>query len=150
MIASRLGPALSHIVDSTQTGFLPERWIGDNILAHLEEIDYCQQTQQPGVLVFLDFEKAFDRLNRPWIQQCMAAVGFAARAQQWVSILHAGSSGKLPVNGWHTQRFPVQSGVRASSAAHDSTCQAACSSAGVESHHLARWAASTLSALPCR
>ena len=39
-LASRLGPLLNHVVDATQTGFLPKRWVGDNVLAHLEEISY--------------------------------------------------------------------------------------------------------------
>ncbi|CAL8466245.1 g5781 [Coccomyxa elongata] len=60
-LASRLGPVLNHAGDATQTGFLPKRWVGDNVLAHLEEISYLQETQEPGVMVFLDFEKAFDR-----------------------------------------------------------------------------------------
>ena len=99
------------MVDSTQSGFLPQRWIGDNILAHLETIDFHQHSQQPGVLLFLDFEKAFDRLDRPWMERCMAAVGFAAGAQRWVSLLHAGTTARVAFNGWHTARFPVQSGV---------------------------------------
>ena len=111
VIASRLGALLNHVVDSTQTGFLPQRWIGDNILAHLETIDFHQYSQQPGVLLFLDFEKAFDRLDRPWMERCMAAVGFGAGAQRWVSLLHAGTTARVAFNGWHTARFPVQSGV---------------------------------------
>ena len=111
VIASRLGPLLNHVVDSTQTGFLPQRWIGDNILAHLETIDFHQHSQQPGVLLFLDFEKAFDRLDRPWMERCMAAVGFGAGAQRWVSLLHVGTTARVAFNGWHTARFPVQSGV---------------------------------------
>ena len=111
VIASRLGPLLNHVVDSTQTGFLPQRWIGDNILAHLETIDFHQHSQQPGVLLFLDFEKAFNRLDRPWMERCMAAVGFGAGAQRWVSLLHAGTTARAAFNGWHTARFPVQSGV---------------------------------------
>ena len=99
------------MVDSTQTGFLPQRWIGDNILAHLETIDFHQHSQQPGVLLFLDFEKTFDRLDRPWMERCMAAVGFGAGAQRWVSLLHAGTTARVAFNGWHTARFPVQSGV---------------------------------------
>ena len=39
VLADRMGPLLNHVVDSTQTGFLPQRWIGDNILAHLDIID---------------------------------------------------------------------------------------------------------------
>ena len=99
------------MVDSTQTGFLPQRWIGDNIFAHLETIDFHQYSQQPGVLLFLDFEKAFDRLDRPWMERCMAAVGFGAGAQRWVSLLHVGTTARVAFNGWHTARFPVQSGV---------------------------------------
>ena len=115
VIASRLGPLLNHVVDSTQTGFLPQQWIGDNILAHLEIIDCHQHSQQPGVLLFLFFEKAFDRLDRPWMERCMAAGVFGAGAQRWVSHLHAGTTAKVAFNGWHTARFPVQSGVFQSS-----------------------------------
>ena len=57
-VASRMGPLHTGVVIATQTGFLPNMWIGDNGLAHLEE------TQQLGVMLFLDFEKAFDRLDR--------------------------------------------------------------------------------------
>ena len=41
----------------------------------------------------------------------MAAVGFGAGAQRWVSLLHAGTTARVAFNGWHTARFPVQSGV---------------------------------------
>ncbi|CAL8465738.1 g5274 [Coccomyxa elongata] len=110
-LASRLGPVLNHVVDATQTGFLPKRWVGDNVLAHLEEISHLQETQEPGVMVFLDFEKAFDRLDRAWIERCMAAVGFGPGAQRWVHILHSGTTARVAYNGWHTDDFPVRSGV---------------------------------------
>ena len=110
-IASRIGPLLNQVVDATQTGFLPKRWAGDNVLAHLEEISYLEDTHQPGVQVFLDFEKAFDRLDRAWIERCMAAVGFGPGAQRWVHILHSGTTARVAFNGWHTDAFPVASGV---------------------------------------
>ena len=62
-LAIRLGPALQHVIDPTQTAFVPGRWIGDNVLCHLEEVEYLQQTGQPGCIVFLDFSKAYDRLS---------------------------------------------------------------------------------------
>ncbi|CAL8467796.1 g7339 [Coccomyxa elongata] len=110
-LASRLGPVLNHVVDATQTGFLPKRWVGDNLLAHLEEISYLLETQEPGVMVFLDFEKAFDRLDRAWIERCIAAVGFGPGAQRWVHLLHSGTTARVAYNGWHTDAFPVRSGV---------------------------------------
>jgi hypothetical protein len=64
----RLGPAMESIIDSTQTAFVPGRDIADNVLLHLEEIDYVQeQPGQQGCILFLDFEKAYDRLDRDWL-----------------------------------------------------------------------------------
>ena len=54
-LATRFGPALQHVVDPTQTAFVPGRWIGDNVLCHLEEVEYLQQTGQPGCKVFFFF-----------------------------------------------------------------------------------------------
>ena len=71
-LATRLGPALQHVIDPTQTAFVPGRWIGDNVLCHLEEVEYLQQAGQPGCIVFLDFSKAYDRLSRSWVQKCMS------------------------------------------------------------------------------
>eukprot|EP00775_Hariotina_reticulata_P014958 gene14958-biopygen52 len=67
---------LPSVIDPTQTAFVPGRQIADNVLCHLEEVDYLQQEQQPGVILFLDFAKAYDRLNRTWIQLCMKRMCF--------------------------------------------------------------------------
>ncbi len=84
-VATRFGPALQHVVDPTRTAFVPGRWIGDNVLCHLEEVEYLQQTGQPGCMVFLDFSKDYDRLSRPWVLDCMSSMGFGQRAHRWVS-----------------------------------------------------------------
>jgi hypothetical protein len=110
-IAPRLGPILNDVIDPTQTGFLPGRWIGDNALAHLEEISYHEDTQLPGVILLLDLEKAFDRVDRGWIERCMSAVEFRPGMQRWVHILHEGTTARVAFNVWHTSTFPIQSGV---------------------------------------
>ena len=95
-LAIRLGPALQHVIDPTQTAFVPGRWIGDNVLCHLEEVEYLQQTGQPGCIVFLDFSKAYDRLSRSWVQNCMSSMGFGQNACQWVSIMLHNTSAFVP------------------------------------------------------
>ena len=62
-------------------------------------------------MVFLGFEMAFNRLKRAWIERCMAAVGVGPEAQRWVHILHSGTTARVAYNGWHTDAFPVRSGV---------------------------------------
>ncbi len=65
----------------------PGRWIGDNVLCHLEEVEYLQQTGRPGCMVFLDISKAYDRFSRPWVLDCMSSMGFGECACKWVSIM---------------------------------------------------------------
>ena len=110
-IAARLGAPLSSVVDSSQTAFLPKRWIGDNVLVHLETLDYLQATGQPGAMVFVDLAKAFDRIDRAWILRSLEALGAPACIPRWVEVLHGGTCATVAYNGWVTAPFPVRSGV---------------------------------------
>ena len=110
-IAARLGAPLSSVIDSSQTAFLPKRWIGDNVLAHLETVDYLRATGQPGSMVFLDLAKAFDRIDRAWILRSLEALGAPACIPRWVQVLHGGTCATVAYNGWVTDPFPVSSGV---------------------------------------
>jgi hypothetical protein len=111
VLARRFGGPLHRTIDVTQTAFLPHRWIGDNVLSHLEEIDYCTYVDEPGCQIILDFDKAFDRLNRGWVLRCMETLGFGQGAQKWVSVLLANTCAAVAYNGWRTSEFPVESGT---------------------------------------
>ncbi len=37
-------------------------------------------------MVFLDSSKAYDRLSRPWVLDCMSSMAFGEHACEWVSI----------------------------------------------------------------
>ena len=114
IIVLRFGPAIDSIIDSTQTAFVPGRDISDNVLLHLEEIDYLEEAAssgQQGCIVFLDFEKAYDRLDRDWLLQCMEAMHFPESSTRWVRLLLQGTRGQILFNGGHRSRvFDIPSG----------------------------------------
>jgi exonuclease III len=110
-VSLRFNVPLTTVIDSTQTAFLQGRWIGENVLVHMEEIDYLETTQQPGVIAFLDFEKAYDRISRGWVARCMEGLGFGPNAMLWVHLLFEGTRACCRFNGFHTREFAVRSGV---------------------------------------
>jgi hypothetical protein len=111
VLAMRMGPALDGVVDDTQTGFVPGRDIADNVLFHLEEVEYLAEVQQPGCILFLDFAKAYDKLDRPWLFMCMQRLGFPASTVRWVQLLLHGTTACITYNGGHCSRtFDVPSG----------------------------------------
>jgi len=111
VLVNRLSPVLGSVIDGTQTAFVPGRTAADNVLLHLEEIDYVRGQQQPGCIVFLDFFKAYDRLDRGWVLRCMEAMAFPSSAISWVRLLLAGTQGSISFNGGHRSRvFDIPSG----------------------------------------
>ena len=109
-ITTRLATALQPVVDATQTGFLPGRWIGDNILAHTELSEYLARNNAPGCMLFLDFSKAFDYVDRGWILRVMAALGSTAAGQHWARLFLTDTLGRARVNGAPSCTFRVISG----------------------------------------
>ena len=57
-IASRLKTLLPKLISNDQTGFIKDRFIGENIRSIDSIIKYTAAKRIPGVLLFLDFEKA--------------------------------------------------------------------------------------------
>lgn len=110
-IAARMAGPLDTVVDVTQTAFLPGRHIGDNVMYHLEEVDYLERVQQPGCILFLDFEKAFDRVDREWLHRCVERLGFGAHMKRWVRVLLSGTQARVAYNGFTTPHFPIEGGV---------------------------------------
>ena len=54
---------LQNLIDNDQTGFLKGRSIAENICLINNVISYTETKNIPGLLLFVDFEKAFDTIE---------------------------------------------------------------------------------------
>ena len=68
VITSRLASVIEFIVHSDQTCSVPGRSIFSNVTLLRDIMDFIQQTDECAILVSLDQEKAFDRVNRVWFR----------------------------------------------------------------------------------
>ena len=62
-IAFRIKKVLPALIHEDQTAYLEDRYIGENINKILSLINYTNENRTPALLVLVDFEKAFDKLN---------------------------------------------------------------------------------------
>lgn len=76
-IASRLKAVLQNLVDNDQTGFLKGRSIAENICLINNVISYTELKNIPGLLLFVDFEKAFDTIERAFVDKALHHFGFS-------------------------------------------------------------------------
>ena len=61
-IVNRIKRVLPSLIDD-QTGFISNRYMGDNVRLIYDLINYLNTKNKPGLLLCLDFEKAFDSLD---------------------------------------------------------------------------------------
>ena len=79
LLASRLGSALTQIIDSQQTAFLAKRGIGENIML-MQMLPHALKAQgRSAVAVFCDFRKAYDTVDRTFLWKVMARLGVGGR-----------------------------------------------------------------------
>ncbi|KAH9668523.1 reverse transcriptase domain-containing protein [Citrus sinensis] len=86
-IANRLKPTLSQIISPTQSAFIPNRLITDNVIIGYEclhKIRHSKSKRNGLVALKLDISKAYDRVEWYFLEQTMRKLGFS---NQWISLI---------------------------------------------------------------
>ena len=99
-IANRMKLVLPDVINNDQTGFLKGRFIGENVRLIDSVIRYAAEKNIPGLLLFIDFEKAFDSLERQFILDSLRYFGFGPSLINWLEVLYCKTEGCVLNNGW--------------------------------------------------
>ena len=75
-LAKRMEQYLPKLIHSDQTGFVNGRYIGQNIRLLNDIMDFLDSKKCQGILLFVDFEKAFDTLEWSFISKTLEAFNF--------------------------------------------------------------------------
>ena len=111
-IASRLKTVLPGLIDNDQTGFLKGRSITENICLINNVISYTETKNIPGMLLFVDFEKAFDTIEWSFVCQTLLRFGFGTSFIKWINVFYCGIQSCVVNNGWSSPFFELGRGVR--------------------------------------
>ena len=83
ILANRLRPTLETVVSPDQTGFIANRFIGDNTRLLYDTINHCE-VENKGLIIVLDFAKAFDTIEWSYIYSGMEMFGYGDKfLLQW-------------------------------------------------------------------
>jgi exonuclease III len=112
VLAQRLDRVIDHLVHPDQTGFIRRRFILENVMAVRSIRQRCDRLGEKGVLLFLDQEKAFDRVSWTFRDRVLKHVGFGTEFRKIVQLLHRDVHGQVLTNGFLSPRFPILRGTR--------------------------------------
>ena len=111
-IASRLRKVIPRIINHDQTGFLKNRFIGENIRLLDSIINYTDTEQIPVLLLFVDFEKAFDSVEWSFMEKTLKYYNFGPSLIAWIKLFYTDISSCIQNNGWASEFFTLGRGVR--------------------------------------
>jgi hypothetical protein len=103
---------LPKLINEDQSGFIRGRYIGDNIRLTYDMIEYLDRRNLPGLLVNLDFEKAFDSLSWSFMKKVLKAFGFGENIQKWIHVFYIEICSTVIVNGQASDWFKIGRGCR--------------------------------------
>ena len=75
-------------------------------------LEWAKLTDSSGTLLPVDFQKAFDSLDHSFIVKVLEIFNFGPYFLQWVKTFYTNVSSCVLNNGFITDLFPVQCGVR--------------------------------------
>ena len=111
-IANRIKGMLPHIINEDQTGFVPGRFIGENIRLIYDLIQYTDLKEIPGMLLLIDFEKAFDTVSHDFISKSLEFFNFGPGIIKWFRTLYSNASSRVIINGHLSNAFAINRGCR--------------------------------------
>ena len=111
-LAKRLEKVLPEVIHFNQNAFVKGRTIFDAVRTIDDVIEYARYKDIPGILVAIDFEKAFDSLNLNFLLRVLHAFNFGPSFIQWIRVLYNNASSCVMNNGFTTGPFALSRGVR--------------------------------------
>ena len=111
-IANRLKPYLDHIIHKSQNGFVPGRYIGECTRLVFDLMHHTEKHNLPGMLVLIDFEKAFDSVSWTFLYKTLELLGFGQSFIRWIKIFNTDIKASILQCGFLSKFINIERGCR--------------------------------------
>ena len=107
-LAKGLEPFLSEIIHYNQNGFVK----GWSVFDAVRILEFAEITNSHGILVAIDFEKAFDSINYNFLFKALEKFNVGPHFIQWIKTFYTDISSCAINNSFTTVLFSIRRGVR--------------------------------------
>jgi hypothetical protein len=84
----------------------------EGVIVLHEMIHELHKKKQNGLILKIDFEKAYNKINWPFVQQTLRMKDFSRKWCQWVASFMEGGHVDIKVNDQVGKKFQPKKGVR--------------------------------------
>lgn len=103
---------MTDVISADQTGFILGRRSFTNIRRLLNVIHSPASSEVPEVVISLDAEKAFDRVEWEYLFTCLKKFGYGPNFISWIKLLYSSPKASVVTNGRQSQYFTLSRATR--------------------------------------
>ena len=111
-MANRLKKVLPYLISINQYAYVENRNIADALRTISDVLDYTKLVNLPGILLCIDFEKAFDSISWSFLFKVLESFNFGESFKTWIKLFYTNISSCIMNNGHSTGYFEIKRGVR--------------------------------------
>ena len=111
-LSRRFSKVLHEVAGPYQHAFIPGRRAADCTITLNLVFESLRAQNQPGTILSLDMEKAYDRVHHEWMFKTLERLGVGNNILQWIKSLYSNAKSSCRVNGFHSQLIDLKRGVR--------------------------------------
>ena len=112
VISNRFKLVLHNLIHEDQKGFIAGRFIGENIRLIYDVLFETKNQNIPGLLLSIDFEKAFDTVSWKFISKTLDYFNFGDSVKKWIKLFQNGAESSILQNGFISEFFYLKRGCR--------------------------------------
>ena len=112
VISKRIKSKLGKLISNSQSGFMKGRYIGENTRLIYDLMSHTELNNIPGLLVFIDFEKAFDSVSWSFVYKVLKFFGFQNYIINWIKILNNNIKASVIQSGFLSEQISIHRGCR--------------------------------------
>jgi hypothetical protein len=112
LLANRLHLVIGSVISESQTTFVKDRQILDDILIANEVVDEARKTKNELLLFKVDFEKAYDSVDWGYLEAVMGKMEFLPLWRKWMRECVCTTTASVLVNDSPTDEFSLERGLR--------------------------------------
>ena len=112
VLAKRLQQVIKTVINTDQSAYIRGRYIGMNARFISDFFEYCERYNTDGIILSLDFEKAFDRLEWNYMTKALKAFNIGHNFINWIGILYRHPKIIIKNNGWLSVPIETERGIR--------------------------------------
>ena len=110
-VALRLKPLLGKLISGCQKAYTNTANIGEIVLDTIEQIAISKFEQNPGIILLVDFSRAFDSISHSYIYETFSFLNFGNHFIGMIKTMLNKKSCNLMVDGYLTSSFKIERGV---------------------------------------